>query len=179
MLDAVLTNFVISLQPTVPLKTKENIQTTFFNLRGLFQTGDSISSGYRNTEKRFENMTCSGVFFFLILFYFNDVYWFSVLDTILLHATLTCYPTTLTYTHIHIHINTSSSSFLHSKQFFFHIYVQQRYHCTLLYFVFAPFYIVSWHFIIRFGYNCFKLVNQFNFGAKTLIIEGKEVFCLQ
>lgn len=101
-------------------------------------------------------------------FYLNDIYWFSVLHTILVHATLTYYLfTTLTYTHYtHTYTCThtpSSSTIYIVNNFLSHIRAAPLQNCTLMYFVFGPFYIVSWHFIIRFGCNCYKLVNHFNF----------------
>ena len=65
---------------------------------------------------------------YLIIFYlnaFNDIDWFSVLHTILLHTTLTTLISSHSLhshmcarTHTHTHSHTPSSSFLHCKQVF-------------------------------------------------------------
>lgn len=114
-------------------------------------------------SKHFSQFVLISMHFFLFEWYlliFSFTYNFSTRYSHLLFTTLTYTHYTHTYTCTH---TPSSSTIYIVNNFLSHIRAAPLQNCTLMYFVFGSFYIVSWHFIIRFGYNCYKLVNHFNF----------------
>ena len=114
-------------------------------------------------SKHFSQFVLIPMHFFLFEWYlliFSFTYNFSTCYSHLLPF----YYTHTHYTHTYTCTHTPSSSTIYIvNNFLSHIRAAPLQNCTLMYFVFGPFYIVSWHFIIRFGYNCYKLVNHFNF----------------
>ena len=89
--------------------------------------------------------------------YFNGIYRFQFS---FIYNFTTHYSHSLPYsTHFDSYIHTHTLLyylFYIVNNIFSYIRTAEVQNCTLLYFAFAPFYIVSCHFTVRFGYNCFK-----------------------